>query len=876
MSATEQESALVHDLRGARSAGELLDSVRRLANELEALAREHPDLPGPIRVRIATATTDVRRRMDRKELYVAVVGEFKAGKSTFLNAMLGARLLGSATTECTGTVTFLREGAESDYSFVDAAGRVGSFIEEVPDLRPTLQSAVSRAIDFERSSRARHADAVAHQTVAFSEFARRDADARQAREVELEAAALSHSEAVRTADARMVLNTAEDVEQRLATVVPAFLRETPRWWAFGWWIARFLIGWFWASKRSYWLAASNDAARARATAESAAARSTETAAKRAAAHAVATDACRMAEITLQRRNEAAAQLVSAESASAAATKSVPTARQALNDHVRERERRFRENVRDLGDIRKRANSVREVQIRHPAPRLRGGLVLMDTPGINTPNQALQDRAWDAIERDADACVLLTPVKGAMSQETRKSIVRIRAQVPHVALVLTQYDAALRDAFAGTGDEAEAHAECQEAIKKAVRRFATEVGRRPDDVFSIAVSAALAIPGEAEFDVAWARDFDFSLERLLRALAIERTTVIAVRCAGIATAAIASSGDAVRELEQAYRERIRALEENRLPDPKGEADRLLAMHRRALRDRFAEAAVTAQSDLRQRIDAMWISLASDVQSQPDHTHLDAFLKGVFQGRLAGFQRAVVEAASAQRVSLDRARTEESVRAANEIRERYRVVSRMASADVASPGINSVESGSGLEDGSSAQDFSSILSSHDTDNFAAGAVGAGTGATIGTFLLPGIGTAIGAVIGGFIGLAFGPSLDDLKKKVIDRAEEMVKAFRSSASLDLQRQNDALLVRAVSSVETLLQRQLVEFNAWIERLVREEERRIDAERLRLQGLTRRAESIEARTNSLAPLIESVARESALMARGESPRALASKRSN
>ena len=49
------------------------------------------------------------------EFEVVVVGEFSAGKSTFLNALMREKYLPSYTKETTATINYLRNKSESDY-----------------------------------------------------------------------------------------------------------------------------------------------------------------------------------------------------------------------------------------------------------------------------------------------------------------------------------------------------------------------------------------------------------------------------------------------------------------------------------------------------------------------------------------------------------------------------------------------------------------------------------------------------------------------------------------------------------------------------------------------------------------------------------------
>ncbi|MGA8770596.1 MAG: dynamin family protein, partial [Rhodomicrobium sp.] len=63
----------------------------------------------------------LQARIDEGLLRVAVLGQFKRGKSTLLNALLGAPLLPSGVIPVTAIPTFIRAGAEAKarISFLD-------------------------------------------------------------------------------------------------------------------------------------------------------------------------------------------------------------------------------------------------------------------------------------------------------------------------------------------------------------------------------------------------------------------------------------------------------------------------------------------------------------------------------------------------------------------------------------------------------------------------------------------------------------------------------------------------------------------------------------------------------------------------------------
>ena len=53
--------------------------------------------------------------LEKEEFSIVIVGEFSVGKSTFLNALMGEKILPSYSDETTATVTFLRHKNKADH-----------------------------------------------------------------------------------------------------------------------------------------------------------------------------------------------------------------------------------------------------------------------------------------------------------------------------------------------------------------------------------------------------------------------------------------------------------------------------------------------------------------------------------------------------------------------------------------------------------------------------------------------------------------------------------------------------------------------------------------------------------------------------------------
>jgi hypothetical protein len=87
---------------GTAGAGTVLDDVRGL---LDDAVERYRDVPA-----VAARLAAQRRRLD-EPLRLALVGRVKSGKSTLLNALVGARVAPTDAGECTRVVTLYRHGA---------------------------------------------------------------------------------------------------------------------------------------------------------------------------------------------------------------------------------------------------------------------------------------------------------------------------------------------------------------------------------------------------------------------------------------------------------------------------------------------------------------------------------------------------------------------------------------------------------------------------------------------------------------------------------------------------------------------------------------------------------------------------------------------
>jgi hypothetical protein len=190
----------------------------------------------------------VRKRLDRADLNVVVVGERQSGKTTLLDAIVGDRLLGGARGQI-GVPTFIRRREAASYVATFRSGVTEDFAKLVPDSTPELVEAEQR---LEQAL----ADARQRCTRGRSELRRaietRESADRAVAEAKGRAEEASRDSGAATSDLATIEGDERRVETALAEVEPAVpdvLRRTPPRWAVWMWLFRLLFTLF---KRSVW------------------------------------------------------------------------------------------------------------------------------------------------------------------------------------------------------------------------------------------------------------------------------------------------------------------------------------------------------------------------------------------------------------------------------------------------------------------------------------------------------------------------------------------------------------------------------------------------------------------------------------------------
>jgi hypothetical protein len=538
----------------------LLAEAKGSLETLRALL-EHSSLLGKEASAALRATADqVEERLARTELHVLVVGEQGAGKSTFLDAIVGNRDLSPAWSG-SKRVTLLRRSTTLGYVARFRTGQIETFAGLCPDRSEQIAQTLSELEA--RSDELANEHAAGEQRLEQVQNALSQSEAkREVLRFELQTARSASAEAAvqfaaieadrQRADARL-----REVERSL----PAPLRRTPPWWAFWLWILRAFAFFIFVADWRRYAAERRQLERVGATQALVQARASELA--RAAQGVVErldpldAQAAALHEGVVSERRALAALDAERNAAGAELAKK----RVELERARRQRRARFASELWSLSDPAARGRDLIDLSIAYPSRLQADDIAIIDAPGLTSADRNEQTLALAAIRDQADGCILVTELEQALLGSTLALLSSLREVVPHVLLVFSKVDHAYL--LARQSGARDPWAEVERARRVGTRRFAREVGRAPDEIWSIAVAARAALEDP---DSGLARQFESELEKLFQLLRHERALIVGTRVARALRACIAASAQAEADAEQAHQQRIAKLEAERLPEP----------------------------------------------------------------------------------------------------------------------------------------------------------------------------------------------------------------------------------------------------------------------------------------------------------------------
>ena len=500
--------------------------------------------------------------------------------------------------------------------------------------------------------------------------------------------------------------------------------------------------------------------------------------------------------------------------------------------------RFYAEVRELTDPERRGQHVAELAIEYPASHLPEGVALIDVPDLDSAGR--KDTSWRQLRDQVDCCLVVSELRSRVARSPCPLVQEIQAGVPHAALVLSKLDHVLAAAAASAGSDPWQHAE--DAQRVAVRRFAQDTARAPEDVLSVALDAGAVVrdPGASDTRPRFASE----MLRLFAALPLAAATRLGADAAETLRRGIAMIDDAQARAEARHRAHLDALESQRVTSPGELQAQQLASIDDLLRVRADRIAASAVAGIDGGIDAMqqpWVGQINQCSNKNEVKAVIGRLAHEAQARLAGVMKRVDQGIAQQSRALI-AEIEDQV--LDPLRKRCKRAGKQTGSKLALRLDAGRVSGASLST-HLAVGVERVVKDFEHQRLAASAGGAVAGAALGS-VVPGVGTAIGAAVGALAGLF--KTLSSLKQRCI---AELGNGLGEAKS-DLHRQAETLAARIQRDIHSAIAlgfaEALTSYQTWFDRMVAAERAQVEEARQQFSGVIRTREVLVSHNQALS----------------------------
>ncbi len=399
-----------------------------------------------------------------------------------------------------------------------------------------------------------------------------------------------------------------------------------------------------------------------------------------------------------------------------------------------------------------ARAVTGCVIEHPGTFLRGGVVIIDTPGLND-NDDLAAATIQVLQDDADLCIITIPAAFA-GQLTLIEFLRERLSpmLHRCVFLITKMD---------TLDDATE----QQRVLAQITRKLEQLGLQRPIVYPVAAQPttnALSKKSPKPLDPYWSGQFE-QLKRILadrlqedRVIAvIERLIRLLASLLKDIDGAIAAQARSVTKQQELIRQATIA-----------DLDAFVRQERAAAAQELDEAHANAQRTLRAKIVQAQSDATNEIHSAVmGATSADA-LKAVAETQVTAILNRYGQQIATTHQQCSGQIDQASIAAGKVFGLHFDEAFARLRALAGAPSIQGARSVTTTTRFNAANAAGSALVEHNNAearaSFAIGG-GAAAGAALGTILLPGIGTVLGAILGGIFGSLFGPSLDTRKNEM-----------------------------------------------------------------------------------------------------------------
>jgi hypothetical protein len=716
----------------------LLEEVQRASATLKALLGHCEQLGqstvGELRAQLAL----IDGKLTAQSACAVIIGEEKPRKATFINALLGERLLPNES-DAGSQLLYLRRGAAERYT-ARGERRILEFDRVHPDRAHEVVeriAACEQQVDECARLREQKAREVAQQRDAADQALGQLNDKFAAfeltrEEAERQALEVAHQEAC-IAD----LERQADAQQR---ALPRVLRARPSPWHVWLWVAYGIALLIWLGRFQAWqrtrreiLVVEAHANRLRISASKAAlaCRLAEAALDPLATPAEST---RAGLVLAQKRLTHLDREIGRLLREVQAARAEETALQAA------RRRQFRADVAAYCGRREENGDITALELWYPSEHIPEDVTLIDaTSGLSRESET-EERAWSLVREQADACILVSQIDARLTDATKSRLRRALTLVPHVVLVLTEIDQIYLDALQNQTAAGWEHLDRLRGV--AVHRFANEIGCDEQQLLSILLPADTALEEGPPAELV--RRFGGEIKLLFELVRLERSLFIGTRMASALDECAGGTREVAERVEHHYEQQIAILEERRRPHPERFRAEQVSAAGPAVQVAAAQITQSVLLLLKGRMNALRAQVVERVLACRHKRQLLSAAPAIEQLIAGSVERTATELSLELDLRADAAVRSIELGVFEALRLRYEIgclVTRASSPSLHmddAPRPRKAAARLGLR-------FERAVTLYTAARSAVGVVGAALGASLGGLALPGLGPWVGAGLG-----------------------------------------------------------------------------------------------------------------------------------
>lgn len=423
-----------------------------------------------------------------------------------------------------------------------------------------------------------------------------------------------------------------------------------------------------------------------------------------------------------------------------------------------------------------ARHVAQVHISHPSEALRNGLVIVDTPGTDADNSRHEEVTKQAIQGIADAAIVLVSALKPLSQHLLNFIgQQFDGHMGRCIFVITQMDL-LRPK------------ERERVLEFSRRKLQEQFRVNSVQVLPMAaplilkkeVSAELYQQPIPEADEAVLQEQSFGTEAAIyRILREQRQLLQLQKLLQLLKDILTGLDRDLQQMEDAYRKRHEALMSNQIRDLSGFIGEQKLKHEQAVRQR----AVAVQLDVHKTMEKIKQELVERVKSgiygTSSGNQLNKYMKKQLDTIMNQTQTVLSQEIGVHFEQLRRICSKQIPVFEEEFKKLYLSLATLGGTITVNERWGA-QASQGMMQSYREQvaGVREIGKEQDKKVRWAALGGGGSGALIGTILLPGVGTAVGFIVGSLAGLLFKKPLKELQEQYADQIEQAIEeSFRVS---------------------------------------------------------------------------------------------------